>query len=43
MPVATVTDENLKDYSSLPAGVIVSPSYSQQWVQDNLIKAKAAN
>lgn len=43
MPVATVTDENLKDYAGLPAGVIVSPSYSQQWVQDNLIKAKAGN
>ena len=43
MPVATVTDENLKDYANLPAGVIVSPSYSQQWVEDNLIKGKASN
>ncbi len=43
MPVATVTDDNLKDYANLPAGVIVSPSYSQQWVEDNLIKGKASN
>ncbi|HEY9214411.1 MAG TPA: ABC transporter substrate-binding protein [Ancylobacter sp.] len=43
MPVATVTDENLKDYASLPAGVIVSPSYSQEWVEDNLIKTKVGN
>ncbi|HSI41345.1 MAG TPA: ABC transporter substrate-binding protein [Xanthobacteraceae bacterium] len=43
MPVATVTDDNLKDYANLPAGVIVSPSYSQDWVQQNLIKPKASN
>jgi ribose transport system substrate-binding protein len=43
MPVATVTDENLKDYVSLPAGVIVSPTYSQQWVVDDLIKGKVGN
>lgn len=43
MPVATVTDENLKDYADLPAGVIVSPSYSQEWVEKNLINAKAGN
>jgi ribose transport system substrate-binding protein len=43
MPVATVTDDNLKDYASLPDGVIVSPTYSEAWVEDNLIKAKAGN
>lgn len=43
MPVATVTDENLKDYADLPAGVIVSPSYSQEWVEKNLIDAKTGN
>ncbi|MCK0196109.1 ABC transporter substrate-binding protein [Ancylobacter sp. 6x-1] len=43
MPVATVTDDNLKDYAGLPAGVIVSPSYSQEWVEQNLIKAKPSN
>lgn len=43
MPVATVTDDNLKDYAGLPDGVIVSPTYSEQWVEDNLIKSKASN
>jgi ribose transport system substrate-binding protein len=40
MPVATVTDDNLKDYTSLPAGVIVSPSYSEDWVEKNLLTKK---
>ena len=38
MPVATVTQDNLKDYAHLPSGMIVSPSYSAQWVQQNLLK-----
>lgn len=41
MPVAVVTQDNLKDYEKLPAGVIVSPTYSQEWVQQNLIKGAA--
>jgi ribose transport system substrate-binding protein len=38
MPVATVTQDNLKDYENLPSGMIVSPSYSQEWVEKNLLK-----
>jgi ribose transport system substrate-binding protein len=40
MPVATVTQDNLKDYTELPAGMIVSPTYSQDWVEKNLLKGK---
>jgi ribose transport system substrate-binding protein len=40
MPVATVTQDNLKDYANLPSGMIVSPSYSQEWVQKNLLSKK---
>jgi ribose transport system substrate-binding protein len=37
MPVATVDAENLKDYADLPSGMIISPSYSLDWVQQNLL------
>ena len=37
MPVATVTAENLADYADEPAGRIISPSYSLEWVQENLL------
>jgi len=40
MPVATVTQENLKDFASLPSGQIVSPSYSAEWVEKNLLGKK---
>ena len=40
MPVATITQDNLKDYASLPSGMIVSPSYSEEWVQKNLLTKK---
>ena len=40
MPVATVTQDNLKDYANMPSGMIVSPSYSDEWVQKNLIDNK---
>ncbi len=40
MPVATVTQDNLKDYVNLPAGYIVSPNYSQDWVEKNLLGKK---
>ncbi len=39
MPVARVTDENLNDYSTLAPGLIVSPSYSEAWVEEHLVKA----
>jgi len=42
MPVATVNKDNLKDYANLPPNIIVSPSYSQEWVQTNLINQKSA-
>lgn len=37
MPVATVDADNLEQYADLPAGRIISPSYSLEWVQDNLL------
>jgi ribose transport system substrate-binding protein len=40
MPVATVTQDNLKDYVDMPSGFIVSPSYSQDWVEKNLLSKK---
>jgi len=40
MPVATVTQENLKDYENLPSGMIVSPTYSEEWVQQHLLNQK---
>lgn len=38
MPVATVDDSNLAEYAKLPAGQIISPSYSLDWVKKNLLK-----
>lgn len=38
MPVATVNTENLAEYADLPAGMIISPSYSLEWVQENLLR-----
>jgi ribose transport system substrate-binding protein len=38
MPVATVTQDNLKDYADIKPGIIVSPTYSEQWVEQNLLK-----
>ncbi len=40
MPVARVTDENLMEFAKLPPGLIVSPSYSEQWVVTHLIKGQ---
>ncbi|MDQ0390535.1 ABC transporter substrate-binding protein [Labrys monachus] len=40
MPVATVTQDNLKDYADLPSGMIVSPAYSADWVDKNLLNKK---
>ena len=40
MPVATVTQDNLKDFANLPSGMIVSPSYSEEWVVKNLLAKK---
>ena len=37
MPVATVDAANLQDYADLPSGMIISPSYSLDWVQSNLL------
>lgn len=37
MPVATVDDQNLTQYADLPSGQIISPSYSLEWVQENLL------
>jgi ribose transport system substrate-binding protein len=40
MPVARVTDENLMDFANLAPGLIVSPSYSEQWVVTHLIQGQ---
>ncbi len=40
MPVATVTQDNLKEYVDRPSGMIVSPTYTQDWVQKNLLAGK---
>ncbi|MDR3374774.1 MAG: ABC transporter substrate-binding protein [Ancalomicrobiaceae bacterium] len=37
MPVATVDAKNLDEYGSLPAGQIISPTYSPQWVKEHLL------
>ncbi len=37
MPVATVDETNLAEYAKLPGGMIISPSYSMEWVQENLL------
>lgn len=38
MPVASVDASNLDSYSDLPSGRIISPSYSPEWVEDNLLQ-----
>lgn len=40
MPVATVDQSNLKEYANLPPNIIVSPSYSQDWVKTHLLSQK---
>ena len=37
MPVAVVDQSNLAEYAKLPAGQIVSPTYSLEWVKNNLL------
>lgn len=37
MSVYTVTDSNLSQYANLKPGSIVSPVYTQAWVQDHLL------
>ncbi len=40
MPVATVTDADLAQYAKLPSGMIVSPNYTDDWVEKNLLGKK---
>jgi ribose transport system substrate-binding protein len=40
MPVASVTQDNLAQYAGLPSGMIVSPTYTDEWVQKNLLSKK---
>lgn len=42
MPVATVDKDNLAKFADLPPNIIVSPSYSQDWVKTHLIDQKPA-
>ena len=42
MPVATVNAENLAKFADLPPNIIVSPSYSQDWVKAHLLNQKQA-
>lgn len=37
MPVAVVEEGNLSEYADMPQGRIVSPSYTQEWVKENLL------
>ncbi|MCU0910307.1 MAG: ABC transporter substrate-binding protein [Rhodobacteraceae bacterium] len=37
MPVATVDASNLQQYADLPSGMIISPTYSLDWVEQNLL------
>lgn len=37
MPVATVDASNLQQYADLPSGMIISPTYSLEWVEQNLL------
>ncbi|EWY41038.1 ABC transporter substrate-binding protein [Skermanella stibiiresistens SB22] len=41
MPVAVVDEKNLDEYLKMPPGTIVSPSFSQDWVQKTLLQAPA--
>ena len=40
MPGASVTAENLAQYADMPPGQIVSPTYTQEWVEQNLVQKK---
>jgi ribose transport system substrate-binding protein len=40
MPVATVTQQNLAQYADMKPGTIVSPTYSSEWVKQNLLNQK---
>ncbi|MBW0000847.1 MAG: ABC transporter substrate-binding protein [Verrucomicrobia bacterium] len=40
MPGASVTVENLAQYAGMPPGQIVSPTYTQEWVDQNLVQKK---
>lgn len=40
MPVATVTQDNIGDYADMPSGTIISPVYTREWVQENLLGAE---
>lgn len=40
MPGASVTAENLVQYADMPPGQIVSPTYTQEWVEQNLVQKK---
>lgn len=40
MPGASVTVENLAQYADMPPGQIVSPTYTEEWVEQNLVQKK---
>lgn len=40
MPLSFITEGELKNYINLPPGYIVSPEYTDEWVRENLLKAK---
>jgi len=40
MPVAEVSEDNLQEYANLAPGLIVSPTYSDEWVVKNLIEGQ---
>jgi ribose transport system substrate-binding protein len=40
MPVATVTKDNIAEYADMKPGTIVSPTYTDAWVRQNLLNGK---
>jgi ribose transport system substrate-binding protein len=40
MPVAVVTEQNLAQYANMKPGTIVSPTYTNEWVEKHLLTQK---
>ncbi len=40
MPYARVTNENLDDYAHMKPGEVISPTYSEDWVKQNILGQK---
>ena len=40
MPVATVSKDSLSEFADMKPGTIVSPTYTDEWVRQNLLGGK---